>query len=316
MQITIVGLGIVGQSIGLALKQVAPEIRIVGHDADAAQVKSARSLGAIDSSHWNLVSACDGADIILLDIPFAELAMTLDAIGPDLGAEAVVSDLIPIKSEVMAIAREHLAQPARFCGGHLVSPALLNLQGPSADWLSSATYFMVAPPSLSAQAMDKMANLADALGCKPQFTSAEEHDGLVAAMQQLPELAGAAILDTLVASAGARDRANAVGLALSAHATALERGAPDPEQEWLANRTNLSRWLDLYIQRLTVARDALLDKDIDTLQAMATSADHAAKDWFDAEPQGNDVESPSLSPWRSMFLGGLRFKRDHKPEKR
>ena len=68
MNLTLVGLGMVGASVGLALKAATSEIPIMGHDPEPRLVQRAKKLGAIDKSHWNLLAACEQADIILLDL--------------------------------------------------------------------------------------------------------------------------------------------------------------------------------------------------------------------------------------------------------
>ncbi|MCD6520819.1 MAG: prephenate dehydrogenase/arogenate dehydrogenase family protein, partial [Anaerolineae bacterium] len=64
MRLAIVGLGLVGTSVGLALKSLTQEIEIIGHDPEPSRLKRAKELGAIDKSHWNLPRSCEGADII------------------------------------------------------------------------------------------------------------------------------------------------------------------------------------------------------------------------------------------------------------
>ncbi|NLG29444.1 MAG: NAD(P)-binding domain-containing protein, partial [Chloroflexi bacterium] len=68
MQITIVGLGLVGTSLALALKAASPETIITGHDPNGDNLKRAKDLKAIDKTHWNLISACDKAEVVLLDL--------------------------------------------------------------------------------------------------------------------------------------------------------------------------------------------------------------------------------------------------------
>ena len=69
--ITIVGTGVIGTSLGLALKQKDESLRLVAHDKDLGNAKAAAKLGAFDKVEWNLINACDQADLIMLAIPLS-----------------------------------------------------------------------------------------------------------------------------------------------------------------------------------------------------------------------------------------------------
>ena len=64
--ITIIGLGRIGSSIGLALKAPELDYEVVGHDKDGLVQKKAREIGAVDSTSWNLISACEPADVVII----------------------------------------------------------------------------------------------------------------------------------------------------------------------------------------------------------------------------------------------------------
>ncbi|MGQ9715149.1 MAG: prephenate dehydrogenase/arogenate dehydrogenase family protein, partial [Anaerolineae bacterium] len=68
-KITIVGLGLVGSSLGLALRAQGGEYEVVGHDREPAVASQARKMGAVDATEWNLIAACEGADLICLALP-------------------------------------------------------------------------------------------------------------------------------------------------------------------------------------------------------------------------------------------------------
>ena len=81
-RITIVGLGLIGGSIGLALRQAGNDYEVVGHDREHTVASKAHKLGALSKTEWNLISACEGADLIIIATPVMAIKETLTAIAP------------------------------------------------------------------------------------------------------------------------------------------------------------------------------------------------------------------------------------------
>ncbi|MER3468785.1 MAG: prephenate dehydrogenase/arogenate dehydrogenase family protein, partial [Thermoflexus sp.] len=98
MQITIVGLGTMGVSLGLALRRALPQVRLVGHDPDPERAREALRHQAVDRTDWNLPGACEGADLVLLALPLAEIEGTLRAIAPALEEGTLVMDTAELKA--------------------------------------------------------------------------------------------------------------------------------------------------------------------------------------------------------------------------
>ena len=92
VQITIVGLGQVGASAGLALAEHKSLLHRVGHDKDPGIAKQAQKMGAVDDVKFNLPSAVREAKIVLLSLPAHEMRSTMEIIAPDLPEGAVVLD--------------------------------------------------------------------------------------------------------------------------------------------------------------------------------------------------------------------------------
>ena len=95
-RITIIGLGLIGGSIGLALRASEAASAVIGHDIEPNASKKAKKLGAVDKSDWNLISACEESDLIILAIPLSGIEDTLTAIGPYLRPGCVIRPRRPI----------------------------------------------------------------------------------------------------------------------------------------------------------------------------------------------------------------------------
>lgn len=300
MKLSIVGLRTTGTLVGLALKAATSEIPVMGHDPDPERVKRASRLGAIDKSHWNLLTACDGADLILLDLSLDQMEPTLAALNDELGEKTVLLDTCPIKRPVVEIAQRVLSAPSRFVGGHLVTRTSGgNGEAFDVAAVKKAAFYLVALPDTAPDALDMAANLALAIGAKPQFVDAAEHDGLVAATSQLVLLSALVLADTLTDQHGERDRQGAVGAEYAALALVLSQTQMTP-LELLSNRDNLVRWFDALSARWATWRRALVDDDKalgDKVERVTAVCD----EWLQGEATEPEAE-PTLG-WREMLLG-------------
>ena len=170
---TIIGLGLIGGSMGLALKKAKVDFEIVGHDKDPNTSSRALKRGAVDRTDWNLHGACEGAGLIILALPLAAVKDTLEALQASVQTGAIVTDTATTKVAVMEWAKG-LPQGVHFIGG---DPALSPRRGTiahgidaaDADLFQGATYALVAAPTAEPQAIQAMANLAEFLGAKPFF---------------------------------------------------------------------------------------------------------------------------------------------------
>ena len=108
VQVTIIGLGQIGTSIGLALAEHTDLVRRIGHDKDHSVARAAEKLGALDEVKINLPDSVREADIVLLSLPVSEIRETLEVIAQDLKEGAVVMDTAPVKGSVTQWAKELL----------------------------------------------------------------------------------------------------------------------------------------------------------------------------------------------------------------
>ncbi|MEA3406960.1 MAG: prephenate dehydrogenase [Chloroflexota bacterium] len=305
MNLTLVGLGLVGTSVGLGLKAVSDDISITGHDPEADKVKRAKELGAIDKSHWNLIAACEKADLVLLDVALDEMKTTLDALGGEVKEETVLLDTFALKRPVLELAQRLLPSSTRFVGGHVVSSNLRQTQEPSAALLQGATFFLVLPDEVDSEAVDMASNLAEAVGAVPRYIDAAEHDGLVAATLQLPLLSALTMANVLYEEAGAKERQQAIGGAL-ADTLLLLSGSRDLSAEvFLQNRGNILRWLDVYAGRLGALRDLLAAGNRGALEEAVAKAREISAEWMGDAPSNEKETKPTRDGWRSLLFGGL-----------
>ena len=116
VQITIVGLGQIGASVGLALGKNRSDIRRVGHDKDPSVSRKAKKIGAVDDTKFNLPAAVRKTDIVLLSLPVNEIRAALEVIAPDLPEGAVVLDTAPTQTSIAEWAQEILPEGCHYVG--------------------------------------------------------------------------------------------------------------------------------------------------------------------------------------------------------
>ena len=143
-RITIVGMGLIGTSLGLALKKADLGLEIVGTDRDRAVSGTAKRMGACDSTQNNPLDAIRGARMVILATPVGGIREMLKLYGPELEPGVIVTDTGSTKAEVLAWAEEFLPDTVSFVGGHPMAGK--ELSGPvaaEADLFQNATYCII-----------------------------------------------------------------------------------------------------------------------------------------------------------------------------
>lgn len=287
IQITILGLGRIGTSLGLALADKKPAITRVGNDREPQFARQAQKLGAVDQTHFNLPSAVRQADIVILAMPVDEIKSTLESIALDLKEGCVVLDTSPIKRSVEGWAEQILPKGRPFVGfTPTLNPAYLHdtATGPDAghaDLFKNSLVIITSPHGADADALKLAADMAVLIGSTPFFADSDEIDGLMAAVQLLPELMSAALVDATVSQPGWNEARKAAGPAY-AHASQPLLNLTESQffgQGALLNKDNTLRMLDCAINSLRDLRQAISDGDEEALAQQVRGAVDARIAW-------------------------------------
>ncbi len=292
-QITIVGLGLIGSSIGLGLKELERDYTIVGHDKDHAAMDRAKKQGAVDRTHWNLIAACEEADMIILAIPINDIAPTMEAIKQDLKSGCLLMDTAPLKRPVQKAAAEHLPNTVHFIGGNpvLTQHERLTAADASARLFEDATWALCPAESAHTSAVNVAANMVSALGAKPYFLSPEEHDGLMAAAESLPLLISGALMHAVSSSESWREIRRMAGRQFE---RVTETPDFDPEaltETVFDNRDNVIHWIQVLTAELQGWTQALENDDADIIQSWFENAQQERSGWLELRKSGDWEES-------------------------
>jgi len=306
-RVTIVGLGLIGGSLGLALKESSVELELVGHDARNEVARRAHKRGAIDKIDWNLVSACDRADLVLIATPALAVKEVLQHIGPELKEGCVVSDTAGSKAQVVQWADELLPPGVSFVGGDpMVGAEGSGIDAARADLFKDKVYCLTPAAKAEPGAVKLVAGLVGLLGARPFFLDAAEHDGLVAAIDHLPFAMSAALLNLVAHTPSQRELRRMVGPTFH-RATHLASTDPLTYRDLcLTNRDALLRWIDASRQSLAELRALIAEGNEKQLAAFFDDAFATREEWLKPVVDESDATaSQALRDTSSFGLGSL-----------
>lgn len=316
-QITIIGLGLTGTSLGLALGQGGGDFEVVGHDKSPDVSGAAKKMGAVNRTEWNLHNACTGAGLIIIDAPLAELKDVLGHIAEDLPAGTVVLAI----SDVMQPALEIGAAALKNNSFVVAHPVMNQVGGPleaRATLFAKSQFCIGAHVETAPEALELVNNLALRADATPFYIDPTEHDGMIALLEQAPRLLAAALMQAASSTPGWRDGKKLAGRAF-ANST---ESAEDPAAlagSLFANRENLLRSLQQVEETLEKWRALLNAEDETSLHTSLTAMDEQRQRWmrdvqlqtWEAEAEPAKEAQPGLL--RQMFFGDLFGGRGRKP---
>ena len=319
--ITIIGLGLTGTSIGLGLQRGENNFELVGHDKEHSAVQTARKLNAVHRSEWNLHAACAGADLIVLAVPLGELNDLFTHIREDLKPTCLVFPLVNVMQPAIAVAAEQLASHSHFVVGHPVLAGVGGLLSPRADLFEEVVFGLAAGAQTDPAAIQLASDFVERLGAKPLFVDAQEHDGIIAGVEQLSQVMAAALMQTNTTAPGWREARRLAGRPF-AQATELGHSAEHLFSAFQSNRANLLQRLDQLQQVLADWRDLLaLDAPTDDKHPLRVALAQVENDRAEWEAQAmlkrwEDLPVPTTTEshgmLRQMFFGNLMGKGNKK----
>ncbi|MFQ5925658.1 MAG: prephenate dehydrogenase [Dehalococcoidia bacterium] len=249
-RIAIIGLGLIGGSMGLALKKVA-DLELVGFARRPEVAAKALSIGAVDRAERNLLSAVEEADLVIIATPVVAIKEILAQIGERLSHGCIVTDTASTKAQVMGWAEEFLPSSVSFIGGHpMAGKEASGIEAADADLFTGCTYCLVPGRRANGEAINVVKGLVGQIGARPFFLDASEHDSLVAAISHLPLLLSAALVSTTARSPSWPQLAKLAATGFR-DLTRLASGNPEMSRDiCLTNREPILHWVDEYIKEL------------------------------------------------------------------
>ncbi|MDQ9171912.1 prephenate dehydrogenase/arogenate dehydrogenase family protein [Oxalobacteraceae bacterium R-40] len=281
-KIVIFGVGLIGGSFALALKNAGAVKHVVGIGRTSASLERAKALGIIDEIGASIPDALKGADLVLIATPVAQTEAILASIQAHLEPGTIVTDAGSTKADVVAAARAAMGEKiAQFIPAHPIAGRESNGPGAAIPDLYQGKKVVLTPLTENSSGdLERVMFAWKLCGAVIHRLSAEEHDRVFAAVSHLPHLLAYALVDDIArkphaellfqfAASGFRD---------------FTRIAGSSPEMWrdisMANQTALLAELDAYITQLNGIRALLAAQNGPGLEAVYANAQRARQNWM------------------------------------
>lgn len=327
--VAIIGLGLIGGSIGLGLRKWSdenaesgkPALHVVGFDLDLENQSLAKKMGAVDDTEWELRKAVQDADLIIIAVPVLAMRDVFADIAEHLKPGAVVTDTASTKSDVLDWASELLPTTVSFVGGHPMAGKETSLEGADADLFDGSTWCVTPSVSAKEDSVRTVLGMVTALDAESFFVDPAEHDAYVAGISHLPFVASAAIMNALASDSSWKDMKTLTASGFN-DMTRLAGGSPEMHRDIaLTNKESLDRWLSSLIGELQSIQQTLRSENEsvpDEVKEYFEKAQDSRISWAvqtsrEAEllgPTASETSGEGLSDQMGrMFFGGFLRKR-------
>ncbi len=268
-QVTIIGTGLIGGSLALALKSRGFAGRIVGCDR-AVVLAQAKGCAAIDVGIEDPRQACDGSDVVVLATPVGAILDMLERLGPLLPPQTLITDVGSTKSEILSRAQAIFGDRAaqRFLAGHpMAGKEHSGIQKADARLFEAAVWLFTPFPGqdIRGGGAGEYVGWIERIGARVLEIEAERHDRLCAWISHLPQMLSTALAATLEEELRNDSDVEAIGGRALREMTRLSQS---PYSMWrdiaLTNTANIQEALLRLEQRLARLRDNLRTRELES----------------------------------------------------
>jgi prephenate dehydrogenase len=229
MRIAVLGVGLIGGSIGLAAHEHVEDAEVVGFGRDPDRLRAAVELGAIDRAADSIEAAVEGAALCFACAPVGALPQLVGAALAAAGPDCVISDVGSTKEGLLATIDDE-----RFVGGHPIAGAeTAGVEHARADMFEGAVWYLTPLPRSGGLLYERLHRFVVDLGARPVAVDPATHDRLVAVFSHLPH-----VLANVLASQAAGRMAD--------HGEALRQVGPSFRDMTRVAGANTAIWTDIY----------------------------------------------------------------------
>ncbi|MBD3671152.1 MAG: prephenate dehydrogenase/arogenate dehydrogenase family protein [Gammaproteobacteria bacterium] len=198
-QLSIIGIGLIGGSLALALKQAGAVARVTAYARRQETLDQALALGAIDYGSTDLGEAMAGAEVVVVATPVGAMPAMFEQLAPHLTDDMVLTDVGSTKGSVVRAASMAIGQlPVGFVPGHPIAGTEQNGVGAAfADLYKNRRIILTPLQSSHPDAIATVRQMWEACGAEVVEMGVEHHDEVLAATSHLPHMLAYALVDTL-----------------------------------------------------------------------------------------------------------------------
>lgn len=257
MRVAVLGVGLIGGSVGLAVRQRLGA-SVCGYDSSPNAMQRARQRGAVDQAAESVAEAVRDAQAAFVAVPVGALPELIDKVLGAAPADCVVTDVGSTKRAVVAAHEDE-----RFVGGHpLAGAENAGVEHARADLFEGCTWYLTPTSCTSGVLYERLHRMLHSLGAQPSAIDAQHHDRILATVSHLPHVLANVLVSQVAGTlAAGSERLPATGPSFR-DATRVA-GAPSAiwTDIYLSNSDALMAELDATIQRLEAIRAALQGGD-------------------------------------------------------
>ena len=280
-KVTLVGVGLLGGSLGMALRKRRLAASVVGFVRREASIAECESAGAVDKATLDLATAVKGAEIVVLCTPIAQMRSLVKQMLPALKRGAVVTDVGSVKGSVVRDVESLLAKAgAHFVGSHPMAGAeRMGVSAARADLFNGAVCVVTPTAKSRPAAVSKVGQLWQAMGGRLLRLTPQAHDKFVSRSSHLPHVVAALLANQILCPRQPKEQAM---LCANGFRDTTRIAASSPEM-WrdiaLANRANLLQALDDFTAALQEFRKDLKGKDEAAVSSFFEQAKQRREHW-------------------------------------
>lgn len=191
-------MGLIGGSIGLALKKSGKIKKITGYDVSKDSLIEAREIGAIDCIADDLKKAVLMTEVIIIAAPLGQYESILKEISPLLNADVIVTDVGSVKGFISSMFQKYLPKNIQFIGGHPMAGSEKDgIKAARSSMYENAYYFLTPSENTTQNTIEKIKTLVTEMKAYPIIVTPQEHDKIVAMISHIPHLTAAMLVISL-----------------------------------------------------------------------------------------------------------------------
>lgn len=262
-KITIIGVGLIGGSLGLALKEKKANFKIVGIDKQEI-IEKAIARGAIDEGTVNLKEGIEEADIVIIATPVKTILNLLTQINPFLKKGCIVTDTGSTKQQIVQKANKVLSKDIFFIGGHpMAGSEEYGIDSANSHLFQDKTYILTPTKKSNLIAIEKISSLIKMIGGKRLILNSLEHDRIVGTVSHLPQIMAVSLVN-MVSELVRKENNNNYFKAVGEGFKDITRIASSPYKIWEdicdTNQENILEMIREFRNYLGVIEDKLKNK--------------------------------------------------------
>jgi len=290
-KITLIGVGLLGGSIGLAIKKTKLAKRVFGYVRRPGSIEECEQAGAVHEATCDLARAVEGADLVILCTPLSQMFSLTEQMLPALKRDTIVTDVGSVKGSVVGQLEPLVAKRgACFVGSHPMAGAeRMGVTAAQPDLFKDAICAITPTSRSLPRAVDTLKRFWKLLGARPLLMSPDEHDEFVSRSSHLVHVVAAELANYVLSPVHPKEQAMLCANGFR-DTTRVASGSPEIWRDIaLANQKNLSRVLGVFIEYLQEFQIALENGDAKAIQEFFEQAKQRRDRWC-AQPASPSPE--------------------------